>query len=64
MGSIIRPVHIVTGGLGCGWVMGRGCHPEDLDVQPEIFEKYWAEKDVGRISVTWEWMEGQPTGVL
>jgi hypothetical protein len=44
--------------------MGRGCHPEDLDVQPEIFEKYWAEKDVGRISVTWEWMEGQPTGVL
>ncbi|KAF2242347.1 hypothetical protein BU26DRAFT_524487 [Trematosphaeria pertusa] len=39
------------------------CNVTHLDVQPGVFANYWAADPPGRISATWEWLEGAPTGV-
>ncbi|ORY11355.1 hypothetical protein BCR34DRAFT_328018 [Clohesyomyces aquaticus] len=39
-----------------------GCRPQDLDIQPGIFWHYWAPQTGGRISMTWSWLGGEPTG--
>jgi hypothetical protein len=40
-----------------------GCNVTHLDIQEDIFKKYWDGGGDGRISVTWEWMQEAPTSM-
>jgi hypothetical protein len=34
------------------------CDVSHIDIQLDVLERFWAKKDVGRVSATWEWLEG------
>lgn len=33
------------------------CNVTHLDIQTSVFEKIWADGKLGRVQVTWEWMQ-------
>ncbi|CAA9961756.1 hypothetical protein PTMSG1_05133 [Pyrenophora teres f. maculata] len=39
----------------------EGCNVSDIDIQPDVFDKYWGTRERGRVMVTWEWMREAPT---
>lgn len=39
------------------------CNVTHLDIQDDVFRKYWDGGGDDRISVTWEWMQHAPTDV-
>jgi len=39
------------------------CNVTDLDIQTSVFERVWADTTLGRVQVTWEWMQEAPTSL-
>jgi hypothetical protein len=39
------------------------CNVTHLDIQKPVFERFWGDKNLGRVQVSWEWMREGPTGL-